>query len=218
LGLLEGNVMIHEWCTVTVYEGRQKSYLEFLENIALPVRGDAFGICRGVWTCEFGSLNQVWHLWEYGGLAERAQLRAVLAKHARWKSEVLPEAARLILREGTRLMKPVKSLQAPKSRDGFYELRIYRTGFAKASSWAGAFCDIMPIREKYSQNVGIWAGEIPADEVMHMWSYPDLAARTAARTPLFEDPEWSAFLARNAGVVKEMQNILLLSTPFSPLR
>jgi hypothetical protein len=77
----------------------------------------------------------------------------------------------------------------------------------------------MPVREKYSQNVGIWIGEAPQpNEVLHMWNYPDLATRTSARTALSKDPEWLAFLAKNASAIVEMQNVLLLPIVFSPMQ
>jgi hypothetical protein len=88
-----------------------------------------------------------------------------------------------------------------------------------ARSWAQAFRDIMPVREKYSRNVGIWIGDAPQpNEVLHLWNYPDLAARTKARTELSRDPEWQSFLMNNSGAIVEMQNVMLLPVSFSRMQ
>lgn len=77
----------------------------------------------------------------------------------------------------------------------------------------------MPMREKYSRNIGMWVGEAPQpNEVLHLWNYGSLAQRADARGRLFKDPEWLGFLARNAGAIAEMNNILLLPTDYSPMK
>ena len=49
----------------------------------------------------------------------------------------------------------------------------------------------MPVREKYSKNVGIWLGEArQPNEVLHMWNYPSLEARMKIHAAVAADPEW----------------------------
>ena len=89
----------------------------------------------------------------------------------------------------------------------------------KLAGWAKAFRDIMPVREKYSQNLGIWTGEAPQpNEALHLWTYPDLAARTRIRAEVFKDKDWLGFIAATAGSIAEMQNVLLMPTDFSPMQ
>jgi len=96
---------------------------------------------------------------------------------------------------------------------------MYRTNPGRAAGWTAAFRDIMPVREKYSRNIGIWTGEAPQpNEVWHMWNYQDTNERTAARAALFEDPEWLAFLEKNTGAVVEMNNVMLMPTDYSGLK
>jgi hypothetical protein len=77
----------------------------------------------------------------------------------------------------------------------------------------------MPVREKYSQNVGIWTGEAPQpNEVVHMWNYPDLNTRMSTRAAVFKDPDWLAFVANGAGSIAEMHSTLLLAASFSPMK
>ena len=89
----------------------------------------------------------------------------------------------------------------------------------RLAGWAKAFREVMPVREKYSQNLGIWTGEAPQpNEAVHMWNYPDLATRNRVRTAVFKDPDWLAFLSATAGSIAEMQNLLLVPTDFSPMQ
>ena len=51
-----------------------------------------------------------------------------------------------------------------------------------------------------------------------MWNYQDTNERTKARTALFKDPEWLAFVANGAGAIAEMNNIMLVPTDYSGLK
>ena len=55
--------MIHELRTYTLYPGKQGEYLKLNLEVGRKVRGDNYGILRGSWTTEFGTLNQYVHLW-----------------------------------------------------------------------------------------------------------------------------------------------------------
>jgi NIPSNAP len=212
--------MIYEFRNYTVHQGKMPAYLDLIEKVSIPIRGDDCGVCLGIWTAEFGQLNQLWHLWSYPDAGERARLRALLAQNHRWISEMGPKATPMIARQDVRLLSPMKEVVPPKASGGFYELRIYRMApGGSVQRWAQAFRDIMPVREKYSQNVGIWIGDAPQpNEVLHLWNYPDLSARTKARTELSKDPEWQNFLTNNSGAIVEMQNVMLLPVSFSRMQ
>jgi hypothetical protein len=51
-----------------------------------------------------------------------------------------------------------------------------------------------------------------------MWHYADLNARMSARAAASADPEWQEFLGKGAGMLAEMQSVILLPTSFSPMR
>ncbi|MBV9250068.1 MAG: NIPSNAP family protein [Acetobacteraceae bacterium] len=211
--------MIYELRTYTLHQGKLPAYLELARTVGRPIRGNDYGTVHGYWTSEFGPLNQIWHLWSYASFDERAKLRAALAQNQRWKNEYVAQIQPLLARQDIRFLNPVKELTPPKTKGGFYELRIYRMNPGRVAGWAQAFRDVMPVREKYSQNVGIWTGEAPQpNEALHMWNYPDLATRTRARTELFKDKDWLAFVANSAGAIIEMQNVLLLPTDYSPMK
>jgi hypothetical protein len=211
--------MIYEMRTYTFHQGKLAAYLDLARKVGRPVRGQNYGTNHGYWVSEFGSLNQVWHLWSYASLDERARMRDELAKNERWVKEYVPNVRPLLARQDIRLLNPVYGVNPPAREGGFYELRMYRTNPGLAGGWASAFRDIMPVREKYSRNIGIWTGEAPQpNEVWHMWNYPDTNERTKARGELFKDPEWQTFIGKGAGVIVEMQNTMLIPTDFSGLK
>lgn len=210
--------MIYELRTYTLHPGAIGRYLDLVEKVGLPARGESCGTLMGYWSAEFGTLNQAWHLWRYNSLDERTHQRAQLAQNQRWTTDFVPNVQPLLMRQDIRFLNPVKDVTPPNRPGGFYELRIYRMHPGKAGAWAQAFHDIMPVREKYSRNVGIWTGEAPQpNEVAHMWHYPDLNTRMSTRAAVFRDPDWLGFVGKNSGAIIEMQSTLLLPTSFSLL-
>ena len=211
--------MIYEMRTYTFHQGKLPAYLELARTVGRPVRGQNYGTNHGYWVAEFGALNQVWHLWSYASLDEREHMRVELSKNERWVKEYVPNVRPLLARQDIRFLNPVYGVNPPVKEGGFYELRMYRTNPGLAAGWASAFRDIMRVREKYSRNIGIWTGEAPQpNEVWHMWNYQDTNERTNARTELFKDPEWLAFVGKGAGTIVEMQNTMLIPTDFSGLK
>lgn len=210
--------MIHELRQYTLKPGKLPEYLEAARTIGRPARGQDFGVNIGYWTTEFGPLNQVWHLWSYDSLDERTRLRGELQKNRAWTEGYIPRIRPLLERQDIRLINPAKPV-TPPAPGGLFELRIYRTTVGDAKRWAEEYLRILPVREKYSPNVGLWTGEAPQpNEVLHLWAYPNVEARMAARAALFQDPEWNAFLGRVAGVVVEMQSTLLVPTAYSTMK
>ena len=211
--------MIHELRTYTFQQGKLADYLDLARTIGRPVRGQNYGVNLGYWTTEFGTLNQVWHLWEYESLNERARLRGELAKNERWTKEYVPAIRDLMLRQDIRFLSLIHGVTPPEQEGGIYELRIYRMKPTLLGTWAASFKDIMRVREKYSKNVGIWTGEAPQpNEAVHMWNYRDMKHRTDVRAAVSKDPEWQAFVAKGAPIIMEMQNMLLIPTDYSSMK
>ena len=116
-------------------------------------------------------------------------------------------------------MHPMKEMVAPEQAGGVYEMRIYRTEVGAARPYAEEYLRTMPVREKYSKNVGLWVGESPQpNEVLHMWNYASADARARIRTEMFKDPEWIAYLKRQGDVVVEATSTLLIPTRYSSMK
>lgn len=211
--------MIHELRTYTLHPGKLPAYLDLAANVSRPVRGDEYGKLLGYWVSEFGKLNQIWHLWEYESLDERARLRATLAGNERWRTEYVAHVQPLIQRQDIRFLDPMRPVAPPDGAGHVYELRIYRTHTGKAREWSKLFNSYLPARERYSPNVCNWVGEAPQpNEVAHLWAYPDLNSRMKARAEASGDPKWQEFLRQGGGMLAEMENVLLLPTTFSPVK
>lgn len=211
--------MIHELRTYTLVPGKQAEYLKLAGELSRPIRGDKYGKLEGFWSTEFGTLNQVVHLWSYADLNERQRLRAELARDERWVKEYLPRTRPLVVAQENTILGSVLPVKPPEEPGNVYELRMYRTHIGRAGEWLEHFKQIMPTREKYSKIVGLWQTEVSQlNEVVHLWAYPDLNARVATRAKVLQDPEWQRFLAAGTPLLAEMRSIVLNPAPFSPLR
>ena len=211
--------MIHELRTYTLHPGKQAEYLKLSGEISRPLRGDDYGRQEGFWYSEFGTLNQLVHLWSYADLNERERLRKELARNERWQKEYVPRIQPLMVAQENKILSEVLPLQPPADTGNVYELRWYRTQPGRAGEWLAHFKDVMPTREKYMRRVGLWQTEIAQlNEVVHMWVYKDLNERAESRAKLGQDPAWQAFLTRSVPLLAHMQAIVLLPAPFSKMK
>ena len=212
--------MLYELRTYTVKPGTLGDMVKAASTVSLDIRGNNYGKLEGYWSTEIGPLNQVLHLWSYSDFAERARLRAELAKNSRWTGEYLPIIRPLLMRQEVRLLNAIRPPVAPSSTGNIYELRNYRAKPGGAvRQWLDAFTAVLPAREKHSKIVALWQTEAPQpNEVCHLWAYPDLNARAEARGNAMKDPAWQEFLGKGPGFLDEMHSTIMLPAPHSPLK
>ena|SRR5262245_24986012 len=211
--------MIYELRSYTLFPGKQAEYLKHNEQVGRPIRGDKFGKLEGSWTTEFGLLNQYVHLWNYASHEERDRLRGELAKNEQWGKEYIPKIRPLIAAQENKILSPQLPFKPPTETGHVYELRWYRAQTGKAGEWLSHFKAIMPVREKYSKNVGVWQTEMgQLNEVVHLWAYRDLNHRASVRGQVMQDPEWQAFLGKSAPLLLEMRSAILIPAPSSPIK
>jgi hypothetical protein len=142
-----------------------------------------------------------------------------LSKNERWTKEYIPQIRPLLLAQENKILSAQLPLKAPAAEGNLYELRTYRTPVGKAGEWLGHFKAIMPTREKYSKNVGLFQTEMgQLNEVVHLWAYRDLNERAATRARVVQDPEWQAFLGKSSSLLVEMRSIILNPAAHSPLK
>src|ERR1700758_2934279 len=96
--------MIYELRTYTLMPGKQAEYLNRSGEVGRPVRGDHHGKLEGFWTTEFGTLNQVVHLWAYADLNERARLRGELSKNTEWTEGYLPQIRSMLVAQENKIL------------------------------------------------------------------------------------------------------------------
>ena len=211
--------MIYELRTYTLPPGKQAEYIKLSSEVGRKARGDRFGKLEGHWYTEFGTLNQVVHLWGYPDLNERDRLRGELAKNDDWTKGYLPQIRGMLLAQENKILSPQVAFKPPASEGNIYELRTYRTAVGRAGEWLAHFKAILPVREKYSKNVCLWQTEMgQLNEVVHLWAYKDLNERAAVRGKVMQDPEWQAFLGKATPILVEMKSIAMHPSPHSPLK
>lgn len=211
--------MIHELRTYTLVPGTQAAFVKQSAEIGRKARGDNYGKLEGYWTTEFGTLNQVVHLWSFPDLNERARLRAALGQHDEWMRGYIPKTLPMLLAQENKILSPMVPLTPPTDTGNVYELRWYRTHVGRTREWLEHFQAILPLRAKYMRRVGVWQTEIAQlNEVVHMWAFKDLNERAEARAQLGREPEWQAFLAKATALLAHMQAIVLVPAPHSPMR
>ena len=211
--------MIHELRVYTLWPGKVPEFLKLAEERAMKIRGDDYGKLLGYWFSEFGPLNQVFHLWEYADLNARQEARAGLGKNEEWRRDYVAHVQPLMRNQEIRLMNPQKPIGNIQGSGNIYEFRHYKARIGKAPAFLKNFVDIMPVREKYSPNVGIWHTEAALpNELSHMWAYPSLNARFEIRAEQAKDKDWQAFLKENGAYLEEMHSSVLIPAAFSPLR
>ncbi|HEY7364772.1 MAG TPA: NIPSNAP family protein [Methylomirabilota bacterium] len=211
--------MIHELRTYTLMPGKQAEYVRLAAEVGRKARGDKYGKLEGYWTTEFGTLNQVVHLWSYPDLNERERLRAELQKNEEWTKGYVAQSRPMLLAQENRILSAQLPLKPPAGNAHLYELRWYRTQPGKAPEWIAHFKAALPVREKYSPNVGLWITEMGLlNEVVHLWAYQDLNERAAVRAKTSQDPQWQAFLAKGYPLLLDMKSIILAPAPHSPMK
>jgi len=211
--------MINELRTYTLTPGSIPAYVKLAGEVGRKVRGDRYGKLEGYWTTEFGTLNQVMHLWSYADLAERDRLRAELARNEEWARGYIPQSRPYLVAQENKILAPQVPLKPPAEAGHVYELRTYRTQPGKAPEWIRLFQGILPTREKYSRNVGLWMTEMgQLNEVVHLWAYRDLVQRAEVRAQVTQDPEWQKFLAAATPLLVEMRSVVLSPAAHSPMR
>jgi hypothetical protein len=211
--------MIYELRTYTVMPGKVNEYLKLSGEVGRKIRGDDYGKQEGFWFTEFGMLNQLVHLWSYADLDERERLRAALARNEAWTKEYLPRTRPLLLAQENKILSEAVPLKPPAESGHVYELRSYRCQVGKAMEWLSHFKAILPTREKYSKNVGVWHTEVSQlNQVVHLWAYASLNDRAAVRGRVLQDPEWQVFLGKTAPLLAQQEAVILNPAPFSAMR
>ena len=212
--------MIYELRTYTLLPGKLDDYLKLTADLEREIfAGDnKFGRLEGQWYTEFGTLNQAVILVGYPDLNERVDIRDELFKSRDWLHSTQKIRCTLVAQE-TKILRAHLPLNPPASEGNVYELRTYRTRPGAAGEWLEHFKAIMPVRENYSKNVGLWQTQIgQLDEVVHMWVYRDLNDRAAVRAKVKEDQEWQAFLAKGNALLLEMKSVVLNPTANSAMK
>ncbi len=211
--------MIYELRTYTLVPGKQGEYLRLSAEVGRAARGNKYGTLEGHWFSEFGTLNQVVHLWSYADLNERDRLRGELSQNEAWTKGYVPQIRPMLLAQENKVLSAQLPLKPPAGEGHVYELRSYRAQVGRVGEWLQLFKGIMPVREKYSKNVGLWQTEMgQLNEAVHLWAYDSLNHRAEVRARALQDPEWQAFVGKASALLLEMKSMALIPSPHSPMK
>lgn len=200
--------MVDELRIYTLRPGAMARYLKLAETVAVPVRGDRYGVLLGFWAGEVGGANCVFNLWRHEDLETRRRLRLELEALPAWREQYLAEVRPLMLRQMVRFMDAVLPLSVPASPVGLYEFRMLRTRAGEANNLAKAIAG-----RPEPGTLGVWTTSAgPINEVVHLLGHADAAARFSRS---LHEPD--GVLAREAGRIEEVESSLALAAPHSPL-
>ncbi|MDE0308712.1 MAG: NIPSNAP family protein [Acidiferrobacterales bacterium] len=210
--------MIYELRTHTIRPGSEQHVVDAGKRIK-EIRGDSCGTLEGSWTPSTGQLNQINILWSYPDRNERQRLRKDLMKNERWTNGYLPMISEYVSRFELKILDPIAPFHPPATEGNIYLLRSFQTLPGQVWKWANMFREILPVREKYSKNVGAWISDanIP-DEVYLMYAYPSIDAITQCARNMAADPEWNSFIEESSKILRNRHLTVLSPTPSSPMR
>jgi hypothetical protein len=210
--------MIFELSIDTAIPGHAARIVDLVRDVRLPHSGKR-GAVQGVWTSEFGPVNQVVQMWAYENLAGWSAAQDALAADEGFQAQYVQPLRTHATEQERRLLRAQKPFRLDIEPGHFYELRMYSLVPGGIPRFVQPMLDILPLREKYSINMGVWApltGDI--NQLVHMWAYRDLAHRTAVRGGIAKEPEWKAYLDVIFPLITRMQCTILMPAPFSPVR
>ena len=102
--------MIVEERIYTLLAGTANAYLKAYEEEGMAIQKRILGRMVGYYQTEFGTLNQVIHMWAYEDLAERTRRRAALFADSGWLAYVA-KVRPWILKQENRLLIPAPFLK-----------------------------------------------------------------------------------------------------------
>ncbi len=208
--------MIYEVRTYTLRTGTVDEFEARFEK-RHPFR-EKYSKLGAFWHTDFGTLNQVIHVWEYDDLKHRAEAREA-ANHDP-DLEANPGGREFVVEQQSEIVTPAPFMHPLGSRDygtgNVYEMRTYTYEPGGIPKVLSAWAEAMPHREEFSPLAGCWSTELGAlNRFTHVWVYPDLNERNRARAASREDGSWPP----SSGVRPlRQENKVLIPASFSPVK
>ena len=209
--------MIYEVRTYTLKTGSVPEFEKrYAERLALREKHSKLG---AFWHSEFGTLNQVIHVYPYDDLNHRTRVRESLAKDK--DREAIPSGREFILAQEAEIVIPAPFMRPLGSKDygsgNCYEMRTYTYAPGDLPKVLEAWGKAVPQREELSPLVACWTSELGGlNKFVHTWVYKDPnerdRIRAASRAPGRNWPPQSGVRPIR------QENRLLLPAAVSPLK
>ena len=205
--------MIYE---VRTYVLKPGSVPEFEENFAksLPHR-EKYSKLGAFWRTEFGTLNQVIHVWPYESMEERNRIRAEASKDPNWPPPNPPD---MYVSMESEIFLPapfMRPLGGDQSLGNVYEMRTYTYKTGTMPEVIKRFEAAIPHREEYSPLAAAMSSEIgDLNRWMHIWPYKDLSERDRIRAEAMKNPNWPPDTRE---FLLKQESKLMVPSSFSPM-
>jgi NIPSNAP len=168
----------------------------------------------GVWTCEFGVGNRIARLRAFADAAEWARACEPASRGQEHGTAPAPPCEYLEDTE-RRLLQPLRGLRSDLDlAAGLCDLRIYDVLPGSLRTFVEAMLAIMPLRERYSPNAGVWqplTGSV--HQLVHLWYYRTAADRAAARDAVIREPAWQDYRVTVLPLITHVQSCILTPLP-----
>uniref|UniRef100_A0A8B9K3N0 Nipsnap homolog 3A (C. elegans) n=1 Tax=Astyanax mexicanus TaxID=7994 RepID=A0A8B9K3N0_ASTMX len=122
----------YEFRTYCIHPHLNAAFLKLTsEKISLRT---AHSELLGYWSVEYGGLNQVFHIWKYESYAQRAAVRAALARDPNWMEEYISKAMPMLSSQDNEVtyLVPWSTIKKP-SKEGVHVLWWYESADHRAS-------------------------------------------------------------------------------------
>lgn len=204
--------MIYEIRTYTLRPG-STAEAEARWGEAYQYRKD-FSAIAAFFHTDVGPLNEIIQIWPYEDFADRARVRAEVAKETRWP----PDLSEFIVNQKVEVLTPFPFAPAwtPGKVGPLYEMRqySYRAGTLRdiMASWEAA----LPTRMEFSSPVMLGNIEFgpTVNSFIHLWAYKSMEERNAVRAGANASGKWPPTGGRDRYLTQA--NKLLAPAVFSP--
>ena len=208
--------MIYEVRTYNLQPGSVPVYEENFAN-ALPSR-EKHSKLGAFWHTEFGTLNQVIHVWPYESLDERDSIRAEAEKEPEWLNFRVVTDPNTYISMESEIYTPapfMRPLGGDQELGSVYEMRVYTYKPGSMPEVINRWASAIPHREEYSPLAAAMSSEIgDLNKWIHIWPYKDLNDRSKVRAEAIQNPNWPP--PTREFLVKQ-ENKLMVPSSFSPM-
>lgn len=200
--------MIYHWTTLTIALGTANQVLPGVERWCAA----APGTLLGCWTADVGDLNRV-HILQ--GLADHGASDAE-RRRALMSDDPFHAAGHITALSVDRMSAFPGVPPVQTGRMGpVYEIRSYTLRPGGLPTLLGRWSEMLPARNALSPILIAMHALDGAPRIVHVWPYPDLAARDRLRTEAVSRKIWPP---PTAPQIAAMQSSIAFPTPFSPLQ
>ncbi len=172
------------------------------------------GQVDGIWTSEFGVGNTIVRLRTFESLSEWGDTHESVKEADGESVSLLPPQGYILKRE-RRALRAIRSLRSDlELQAGICELRIYDILPGAVPDFASAMLAIMPLREQYSPNVGVWqplTGSV--NQLIHLWFYKNASDRVTTRDAVARESRWQVYRRTVLPLVLRVKSSILTPIP-----